>query len=342
MTAIAPPLPRRTLDVLPGVVLCGVIAAVAVLIGTMVPVLGSAVPAILLGVLIRLVRRPDHTLVPGVRFAGKTLLQVAVVLLGSQLSIGEVAGVGLSSLPVMLGTLAGCLLGAWLVGRALGVVGDLRTLIGVGTGVCGASAIAAVSPVIVAADATIAYAISTVFVFNIAAVLTFPLVGHLLGLSQQAFGLFAGTAVNDTSSVIAAASAYGPEAMRHAVVVKLVRSLMIIPICLALGAWVNRRTPPASDAGSRKRRVRIVRLVPGFLVGFLVMAVARSVGVVPTPIAYRLAPVAAYLIAVAMAGIGLSTDLPALRRTGPRPLLLGGALWLIVGGTSLGIQHLVG
>ena len=342
MTTIAAPLQRRTLDILPGAVLCGVIAAVALLIGHLAPVLGSAVPAIVLGMLVGLARRPDPTLVPGVRFAGRTLLQIAVVLLGSQLSVGEIARVGVGSLPVMLGTLGACLLGAWLVGRALGVVGDLRTLIGVGTGVCGASAIAAVSPVIAAADTTIAYAVSTVFVFNIGAVLTFPLVGHLLGLSQQAFGLFAGTAVNDTSSVVAAASAYGPEAMRHAVVVKLVRSLMIIPICVALGAWANRRTSAGSAAGPGRRLVQIVRLVPGFLIGFLVMAVARSVGMVPAPIADRMAPVAAYLIAVAMAGIGLSTDLPALRRTGPRPLLLGGVLWLVVSATSLGIQHLLG
>lgn len=337
---------RRVLDRLPGAVLCSAIAAAALVIGGRVPVVGSAVPAIIIGVLIGLLVRPGRRLGPGIRFAGRTVLQIAVVLLGSQLSIMDVARVGIASLPIMLGTLAACLVAAWLVGRAIGVVGDLRTLIGVGTGICGASAIAAASPVIAAADTVIAYAISTVFVFNIGAVLIFPLIGHLLGMSQQAFGLFAGTAVNDTSSVVAAASSYGPEAMQHAVVVKLVRSLMIIPICLALGALANRRnqaTDPGPDARPTSGALhRVVRLVPVFLIGFVAMAVARSAGVIPAPVVPELAKVAVFLISVAMAGIGLSTDVPALRRTGPRPLLLGGILWVIVSLTSLGIQQLVG
>lgn len=325
--------------------LCTAIAAAALLIGGRVPVLGSAVPAIIIGVLIGLLFRPGRRLRPGIRFAGRTVLQASVVLLGSQLSIMEAARVGATSLPVMLGTLAACLVAAWLVGRAIGVVGDLRTLIGVGTGICGASAISAASPVIAAADTVIAYAISTVFVFNIGAVLVFPLVGHLLGMGQQAFGLFAGTAVNDTSSVVAAAASYGPEAMQHAVVVKLVRSLMIIPICLALGAVANHRNRSADDPDDPRTAGilhRVVRLVPVFLIGFVVMAVARSAGVIPAPVVPELAKAAVFLISVAMAGIGLSTDLPALRRTGPRPLLLGGILWVVVSLTSLGIQHLVG
>lgn len=337
---------RRVPDCLPGLILCGGIAAVALSIGGLVPVVGSAVPAIVIGVLIGLLITPGRWLLPGVRFAGRTVLQVAIVVLGSQLSIVDAARVGVASLPVMLGTLTACFVAAWLVGRAIGVVGDLRTLIGVGTGICGASAIAAVSPVIAAADSVIAYAISTVFVFNLGAVLVFPVVGHALGMGQQSFGVFAGTAVNDTSSVVAAASSYGSEAMRHAVVVKLVRSLMIIPVCLALGAWANRRNPSADHDPAVRRSFggtlgRVVRLVPVFLVGFVVMAAARSAGLIPTPVAADLSKVAEFLISMAMAGIGLSTDLPALRRTGPRPLLLGGILWGIVSLTSLGIQHLM-
>jgi len=347
MTTLATAARRRTPEVLPGVLVCAAIAAVALVIGNLLPILGTAVPAIIIGVVIALRWRPGRRLLPGIRFAGRTLLQVAVVLLGSQLSVSEAADVGLSSLPVMLGTLAACLLTAWLVGRAIRVPRDLRTLIGVGTGICGASAIAAVSPVILAADAEIAYAISTVFVFNIAAVLAFPVIGHLLGLSQQAFGLFAGTAVNDTSSVVAAASSYGAEAMQHAVVVKLVRSLMIIPICLVLGAWAARRSAAADRSETVRRPAtatvgRIARLVPPFLIGFVAMALARSVGLIPAAITPELSRAAVFLISVAMAGIGLSTDLPALRRAGPRPLLLGGTLWVVVSLTSLGIQQLVG
>ena len=216
--------------------------------GEYVPLVGSAVPGAVIGAVIAIAVKPGARLAPGLKWASTFVLQCSVVLLGAQLSIGEAARVGVSSLPVMLGTLAVCLGAAWLYGRLLGVPGDLRTLIGVGTGICGGSAIAAVSPVIEAASTDVAYAISTIFLFNIAAVLVFPLLGHALGMSQQSFGLFAGTAVNDTSSVVATATTYGAAATSHAVVVKLVRTLMIIPICLGLAALTARKR--------RRRRVR--------------------------------------------------------------------------------------
>ena len=174
------------------------------------------------------------------------------MILGAQLSLSRPTRVGLSSLPVMLGHPGRLPRGATFVyGRLLGVVGDLRTLIGVGTGICGASAIAAVTPVIEATSTDVAYAVSTIFLFNIAAVLAFPILGHALGMSQHSFGLFAGTAVNDTSSVVATATTYGNSAASYAVVVKLVSTLMIIPICVGLGALTARRK--ASAAACERR-----------------------------------------------------------------------------------------
>jgi uncharacterized integral membrane protein (TIGR00698 family) len=249
-------------------------------------------------------------------------------------------------LPVMLGTLVVCLLAAWGIGRALGVVGNLRTLIGVGTGICGASAIAAVSPVIGAVSIEVAYAVSTIFLFNVAAVVVFPVVGHALGMSQHAFGLFAGTAVNDTSSVVAAASTYGAGAADSAVVVKLVRTLMIIPVVLGLAWLVGRRSDPATDPMTRTpprwSPRRVTRLVPWFLIGFVLAAAVNSVGLVPGPAHPVIAAVAAFLITVALSAIGLSTDLAGFRRAGFRPLLLGGALWIVVSLSSLGLQALTG
>ena len=257
-----------------------------------------------------------------------------MVLLGAQLSIAEAARVGVSSLPVMLGTLAICLGAAWLYGRLLGITGDLRTLIGVGTGICGGSAIAAAAPVIEAASTDVAYAISTIFLFNIAAVLAFPLLGHALGMSQQSFGLFAGTAVNDTSSVVATATTYGAAATSHAVVVKLVRTLMIIPICLGLAALTERsraaaappcrhrahphRTDPAAPAAAPARMspARVIRLVPWFLIGFVVVAAANSAGVIPAAAHAPLQHVSVFLVAVALSAIGLSTNVAALRTAG--------------------------
>jgi uncharacterized integral membrane protein (TIGR00698 family) len=327
--------------VAPGLALALAVAGVATVTGQYVPLVGSAVPGALIGAGIALAVKPGRTLAPGLKWASTVVLQCSVVLLGAQLSVGEVARVGLSSLPVMLGTLAVCLGAAWLYGRLLGIPRDLRTLIGVGTGICGGSAIAAVAPVIEAAADDVAYAISTIFLFNIAAVLTFPVLGHLLGMSQQSFGLFAGTAVNDTSSVVATAATYGSAAASHAVVVKLVRTLMIIPVSLGLAALTARR-PGASPAPSVRNGGRVLRLVPWFLVGFVAVAAVNSAGLIPAGAHVPLQHGSVFLVAVALSAIGLSTDLGALRRAGARPLLLGALLWVTVAAASLGLQAISG
>jgi uncharacterized integral membrane protein (TIGR00698 family) len=236
---------------LPGLALAVGIACVATVVGHYFPIVGGPVSGIVIGVGLAVFFRPGKRLRPGVTTASKFVLQVSVVVLGSQLSLSQIVHVGFSSLPVMLGTLVACLLAAYLIGRWLGIVGDLRTLIGVGTGICGASAIAAVTPVIDAASLSVAYAVSTIFLFNIAAVLIFPFLGHALGMSQHAFGLFAGTAINDTSSVVAAATTYGQQATNYAVVVKLTRTLLIIPICVGLAALTGRRQHAAKPAETR-------------------------------------------------------------------------------------------
>ncbi|HEX4728611.1 MAG TPA: putative sulfate exporter family transporter [Jatrophihabitans sp.] len=321
----------------PGLLLCLAIAAMATAGGSLVPIVGAPIIGLVAGVVLRVAFRMPSPLVPGVDSARGFVLQCAVVLLGSQLSLTQVARVGVGSLPVMLGTLVACLAMAYLVGRRLGIDSDLCTLIGVGTAICGASAIAAVSPVIRARSNQIAYAVSTIFGFNIVAVLVFPPLGHALGMNQQAFGLFAGTAVNDTSSVVAAASVYGHSATEHAVVIKLVRTLMIIPICLALAALVRRRDARA-DGGQTGTRLHLHTLVPWFLVGFLLMAAANSGKLVPTAAHPALAQLSLFGITTALAAIGLSTDLAELRRTGSRPLLLGLILWVTVSVTSLLLQ----
>lgn len=330
---------------LPGLGLSVGVAVIGTVAGRFIPLIGAPVSAIIIGVVLATVRRPATRFAPGIKTASKFVLQLSVVVLGSQLSLAQIARVGLESLPVMIGTLVVCLVAAFFVGRALGIVGDLRTLIGVGTGICGASAIAAVTPVIGAVSIDVAYAISTIFLFNVAAVLVFPVLGHALGLSQHAFGLFAGTAVNDMSSVVATATTYGPAATQFAVVVKLVRTLMIIPMALVLSAWAGRRAarfePGVSQEaapGQARRRVNVFRLVPWFLIGFVVVAGANSVGAIPEMTHPALSTLSVFLITIALAAIGLSTDLPGFKKAGPKPLLLGGALWAIVTLTSLGLQ----
>ena len=349
---------RRAQAIAPGFALALAVAAVATVVGQHVPLIGSAVPGAVIGAVIAIILKPGTRFAPGVKWASSFILQCSVVLLGAQLSVGEAARVGVSSLPVMLGTLAICLAAAWLYGRLLGVPRDLRTLIGVGTGICGGSAIAAVSPVIEAASADVAYAISTIFLFNIAAVLAFPLLGHALGMSQQSFGLFAGTAVNDTSSVVATATTYGTAATSHAVVVKLVRTLMIIPICLGLATLTARKqrrpviatapaagaspASPAALASARMSPRRAAKLVPWFLIGFILVAAVNSCGIIPAGAHSPLEHASVFLVSVALSAIGLSTNVAALRKAGARPLILGAVLWITVATASLGLQALTG
>lgn len=327
---------RRLPPLVSGVALAVSLAVVATLIGRRVPVVGPAVVAIVLGVVVRAVFDPGAWAAPGISFSSKKLLQAAIVLLGTGLSLGTVVSVGVGSLPVMLVTIAAALGGGRVIGRALGIEAPLRTMLAVGTGICGASAIAAVASVVEVEAVDVAYAISTIFVFNVTAVLAFPPIGHALGLGTHAFGLWAGTAVNDTSSVVAAGYAYSHAAGDYAVVVKLTRTLLIIPIVLALAALERRRTGDVAD--TRRRRAT----VPLFLVGFVLAAGANSLGLFGATARHDFSTVALFFVAVALAAVGLSAQPARIRAAGVRPLLLGGALWIAVASTSLAVQALTG
>lgn len=327
---------------LPGLLIVLGITAIAVPLGRLVPVVGGPVFGIVLGVLAGLLIPAVRAerLHPGYEFASKNLLQLSIVVLGTGLSLQQVARVGASSLPVMLGTLTIALGGAWLFGRLLGVRGDTQTLIGVGTAICGGSAIAAATAAIGAKRSSVAYALATIFTFNVVAVLTFPPLGHLLGLSPEAFGLWAGTAINDTSSVVAAGYAYSQSAGDQALVVKLTRSLTLVPIVLTLVVLKSRRDArvPAGPGAARPARLPWRRLVPLFLIGFLAAASLRSAGLVPTAWLPTLSLIGTCLITSALVAIGLSLRPKELRDAGPRPLLLGAILWILVALGSLGLQ----
>jgi uncharacterized integral membrane protein (TIGR00698 family) len=307
------------------------VALVAWLLAHVIPLFGAPVLAILIGLAVSLVRRPSPAAAPGIAFSSTVLLQLAIVLLGTGLALGQVVRIGAKSLPVMLGTLAVALIGAVVLGKLLAVSERLRTLIGVGTGICGASAIAAVSGIVRATETEIAYAISTIFVFNLVAVLVFPPIGRLLNLSQHGFGLWAGTAVNDTSSVVAAAYAFGHDAGTQAVVVKLTRTTLIIPIAIGL-----------SLLQARKGGVRTGRLVPPFLIGFVLASALNTAGLIGSSAHRTMSDAALALITVALAGVGLNSDLGRMRRTGLRPLALGALLWVSVAAVSLGLQAATG
>ncbi|MGW9112127.1 YeiH family protein [Microbacterium sp. NPDC055683] len=323
-------------DIAPGLAASIAIAVAATAIGAIAPVAGSAVPAIVLGLAIG-IAWPARSRIGGAAAfraggaaASGPLLRVAIVLLGTQLPLDAIARAGAAALPVMLSSLVVCFASAPLVGRLLGVGRRLRLLITAGTGICGASAIATIAPVIGATGAEVAYALSTILAFNLAAVGVFPLLGHALGLDANAFALLAGTAVNDTSSVVAAAGVFGGGAVGAAVAVKLVRMLAIVPVAAALSVVEARRAGAA-----RMTPRRVARLVPWFLVGFVLAALARWAGWLPAVVQDAAGQTSGFLIAAALAGIGLSTDLGAIRRAGWRPLALGGILSVLVAVTTL-------
>ncbi|WP_240097441.1 YeiH family protein [Thermomonas flagellata] len=320
----------------PGLLLSLLLAAAAFALGRALPLVGGAVLGIVLGLGVRNALPLPARTAPGIRFSSKVLLQAAVILLGFGLDLHQVLRTGLSSLAVTLVTLSVAFLTAWALARLLKVHHVLGTLIGVGTAICGGSAIAAVAPILRPDEHDTALAMSTIFLFNLVAVLLFPPLGHLLGLSQAGFGLWAGTAINDTSSVVAAGYHYGQAAGDIATVVKLARATLIIPICLALAGWQLWRA-----RGRDGDRPDLRGIVPWFILGFLVASALRSAGPVPAALLGPLHLAAEFLIVLALTAIGLSADLRRMAATGARPLLLGLGTWFAVAASSLLVQALL-
>ncbi|WP_426663003.1 YeiH family protein [Rhodanobacter aciditrophus] len=337
-TPLATALARPTLrSRAPGLLLAVAIALAAWWLGRRLPLIGGPVIGILLGIAVRNLFSPDARFTPGIVFGGKQVLQWSIIALGFGLSLTQVAKTGLESLSVTLVTLTVAFLSAWALGRWLGVHDKLKILIGVGTAICGGSAIAAVTPIIKPDEHDTAFAISTIFLFNVVAVLLFPLLGHLLHLSDLGFGLWAGTAINDTSSVVAAGYSYSSAAGDYATIVKLTRATLIIPICLILAFAVAARERKNGAADFSLRRI-----FPWFILWFLVASALRTAGLVPAAILPALHDAAEFLIIVALTAIGLSANLRRMIASGARPILLGLGVWAAVSVSSLAVQLLIG
>jgi uncharacterized integral membrane protein (TIGR00698 family) len=318
----------------PGLLLTFVLAALAYALGQWLPLIGGAVIGIVLGIALGAFLPQRARFAPGIAFASKQLLQMSVVLLGFGLDLGQVLRTGTQSLAVTLVTLSVAFIVAWALGRLLGIRGNLAALIGIGTAICGGSAIAAASPILEADEHDIAYSISVIFLFNVIAVLLFPPLGHLLHLTEQGFGLWAGTAINDTSSVVAAGYHYGKVAGDDATIVKLARATLIVPICLVLIAWRHRQ--------SAASLATLAKTFPWFIGWFLLASALRSANMVPASVLPALHTLASFLIVVALTAIGLSANLRRIAATGPRPLLLGLGAWVAVAVASLLMQAVLG
>ena len=324
-------------DVLIGLIPALVIGGVAWGVGQTFPILGGPVVAILIGLVVGQIFGQSKEWAAGIKFASKTILQTSIVLLGAGMSLAQVAEIGGAGLPVMIGTLVLCVGAGIVIGRAMQVEREARILVTYGTAICGASAIATMSAVIGASGPAIAVSVTVIVLYNVLAAILFPALGHLMGLTQEAFGMWAGTAVNDTSSVLAAATVYGAIAASYAVVVKLTRTLSIVPLALFQTWFQNKQLPP-----EQQKTMVWYRLIPPFLVLFIVAAAMQSIGFIPNSWAEPLKFLAHFGITMAMAAVGMSSSLTAVKDAGWRPLALGGILWIIVAISSLGLQWLTG
>ena len=333
----------------PGLLLCLVIAVPSWFFGKRFPIIGGAVTAIIVGMIVTLFIKDKSKLEAGIKFTSKKILQWAVVLLGFGMNLNVIFQTGVQSLPIIICTIAASLLIAFVLQRAMHMPSKIATLIGVGSSICGGSAIAATAPVIDAGDEEVAQSISVIFFFNVLAALIFPAFGSLIGFdtaSGEAFGIFAGTAVNDTSSVTAAASTWdamwglGSETLGKAVTVKLTRTLAIIPITLVL-AFIRTRKANGTDG----KKVSFKKIFPFFILYFIGASVITTVAVSLGADAAVFSPVkelSKFFIVLAMSAIGINTDIVKLVKTGGKPLILGACCWAGITGTSLLVQHLMG
>jgi uncharacterized integral membrane protein (TIGR00698 family) len=320
----------KVLKLLPGIILSALIALVAMLIESLLPIhiVGSAIIAMFIGVALNGVVKKYSVFHGGLKFTSKKILKAAIVLLGLSLNITTVLEVGKMSLTVMVFTLLTCFGGGYFIGKALGLNWKLSNLISAGTGICGGSAIAAIAPTIEADDNDVAYAMSATFLFDMAMILLFPIMGKALGMSDQAFGIWAGTAVNDTSSVVATGYAYSEAAGDFATMVKLTRTLAIIPTVVTFAfiqLRIKRKEAVASNQSGAdlKAKFSLLKIFPWFILGFVAMSILRSILPIPTAVVSTTKTLSKFLMVCALSAIGLNTSFADMKKAGIRPMIHG-------------------
>ncbi len=347
-----------------GICFCAIIAGVSTLLANLsvgsfsFEVIGAPVFSILFGMIITLILpkvSTNESTKDGIKFTSKKILQWAVIILGFSLNLGTILKVGGKSLPVIISTISTSLIVAFIMMKVLKMDPKVSTLIGVGSSICGGSAIAATAPVIDADDKEVAQSISVIFLFNVLAALIFPTFGHLIGLGSEGFAIFAGTAVNDTSSVTAAASTaesiYGVSGiLSAAVTVKLTRTLAIIPITLVLA--IHRMRKAKKEGIESGNNFSLKKIFPMFILYFILASVITTVvGLLPESafsvfylgsFVKAMKWLAKFFIAMAMCGIGLNTNIVELIKKGGKPILMGFTCWVAITAVSIGVQLLTG
>lgn len=335
---------KKYTNMLPGFILAIAIAFVARFLEGLLPVhlIGASVIALFLGMIINHFKRPGEVLAPGIRFTSKKILKFAIILLGASLNIATILNVGKFSLTVMVFTLFTCFGIGHFTGKWLGLNWKMSNLISAGTGICGGSAIAAIAPVIDADDTDIAFGLSATFLFDMVMIVLFPIMGRALGLTDMAYGLWAGTAVNDTSSVVAAGYAFSEGAGDFATMVKLTRTLAIIPTVLIFACINMHLKKKAAMSNNSEVKVNMKSVFPWFILGFLAMAGINSFGLIPTDIALALKNLSKFLMVAALAAIGLNTSFKDMKKAGPAPMVHGFIISLLVVLVAIGVEFAIG
>lgn len=330
-----------------GLFICFIIALPSWTLGKKFPVIGGPMIAIIAGMIITLFWNDKSEAEKGIKFASKYILQTAVVFLGFGLNLNVILQTGKQSLPIILCTISTSLIIAFILHKIMRISGNISTLIGVGSSICGGSAIAATAPVIDADDDEVAQAISVIFFFNVLAALLFPIFGKMIGfdtLTGEAFGIFSGTAINDTSSVTAAASTWdsmwnlGTQTLDKAVTVKLTRTLAIIPITLVLGI-IKSRTSYEEEVDFDLKKSFPVFIIY-FIIASLITTVALNIGI-PSNVFAPLKDFSKFCIIMAMGAIGLNSNIIKLIKSGGKPIILGGICWIGITAASLIMQHIL-
>ncbi len=326
-----------------GVLLCVLIAVPSFLLGKQIPVIGGPIFGIVFGMILTSFIKDKTNYASGIKFSSKKILQYAVILLGFGLNLSVILKTGAESLPVIISTISISLIVAFAMSKLMKIDSKVATLVGVGSSICGGSAIAATAPVIKADSDEIASSISVIFLFNVIAALIFPTLGSMLGLTNEGFGIFAGSAINDTSSVSAAASSWdgihGSNTLAIATIVKLTRTLAIIPICLAL-AFYEIKKEKAKNPDAKKTSLK--GILPSFIILFLLASFVSTIFTIPANIVSILKTTSKFFIVIAMSAIGLNTNFVKLIKTGKKAILLGFACWISIASVALLVQYLFG
>lgn len=339
---------KKFIKILPGFLLALVIALASRWLESLLPIhlIGASVIALFIGMLINHFCKPNETVGIGLKFTSKKILKFAIILLGASLSIGTILEVGKMSLIVMLFTLLTCFGGGYFIGKALGLNWKLSNLISAGTGICGGSAIAAIAPVIDADDNDIAYSMSATFLFDMAMIVLFPIMGRAMNLSDMAYGLWSGTAVNDTSSVVAAGYAFSEAAGDFATMVKLTRTLSIIPTVIIFAfIQLNIKKKEAMAKGNtsaEKTNFNILSIFPWFITGFLALAIINSLGFIPAAISTAAKDLSKLLMVCALAAIGLNTSFKDMKKAGIAPMVHGFIISALVVIVAIAVEYCIG